>query len=200
MSFLVSFKGQFTPYVRPAFDAWHEKISPVNSVEGLKTQSVGDPHVQMSETHHPPSKSISAYQHQSKSFETAKKRIYAKDIMSSPVHSIQKTAPIDEAIKELKKFGFRHLVVVEGNATFVGLLSDRELLMAQASDSCEKIMVPKIIVAMQTARIPDIAHIMLQEKINALPIIDDHYQLVGIITQTDILKYVIGSEPFSEKA
>lgn len=200
MSFLVSFRGQFTPYIRPTFDAWHEKIHAVQSVEPLKAREVGEAKVSLDETHPTPPRPLGAYQDQAKSFEKTKRRIYAKDIMSSPVHSIQKTAPVKEAMDELKKFGFRHLVVIEGNATFVGLISDRELLMASPSDICEKIMIPKIIVAMQTARIQDIAHIMLQEKINALPIINDHYQLVGIITQTDILKYVIGGETFNEKA
>jgi CBS domain-containing protein len=57
-------------------------------------------------------------------------------------------------------------------------------------------MIPKVLVGLHNARIQEIAHIMLQEKINALPIINEKHQLVGIITQSDILKFVIESDDF----
>ena len=57
-------------------------------------------------------------------------------------------------------------------------------------------MIPKVLVALQTARIQEIAHFMLQEKINSLPIVDENNVVTGIITQSEILRFVIASDEF----
>jgi|GEM_PF-317856 len=197
MSFLISFNGQFSPYVHPTQDPWQGKVTPVQPLEQMDTTAV-DHHAPDTKTmHHPPSQQIKSYQQAVKSFEQTKKRVYARDIMSSPVHSVKKIAQVSEAIAIMKKFGFRHLPVFDGNESLVGLLSDRELLSAKPHSTCEDLMVSKVVVGLQQARVQEIAHIMLQEKINALPIINDQHVVVGIITQSDILKFVIGSEAFS---
>ena len=170
----MSFNGQFTSYVHP--------------VQGFEPHHIID------------RAPIKTYADQAKSFEKTKKRYYARDIMSSPVHFVHTTSKVSEAIAEMKKFGFRHLPVMDTKEILTGLISDRELIGAEHNSLCESIMVPKIIVALQTARIQEIAHIMLQEKINALPIINGHHVLVGIITQSDILKFVMGSDEFKGMA
>lgn len=48
------------------------------------------------------------------------------------------------------------------------------------------IMKPQIIISLDSARIQDVAHPMLDEKINALPVVSFYHKLVGIITLNDM--------------
>lgn len=199
MSFLVSFNGQFTPYIHSAPDVWHGRVSPVNKLEAPRAQEINHHAPETDTIHHPPKARVNAYEQQTKSFEKSKKRIYARDIMSSPSHFVFTTTPLSEAMSEMKKFGFRHILVFNSDEKLAGIISDRELIGARPEASCESVMIPKVLVGLQDSRIQDMAHLMLQEKINALPIINDKHVVVGIITQSDILRYVIGSEEFIER-
>ena len=197
MSFLVSFNGQFSPYVHPSIDAWHAKVNSVNKLDPIDPKEV---EYQVSQDgkniNHQTNSRTKGYEQQVKIFEKEKKRFYARDIMSSPIHFLHKKTSVNEAIILMRKFGFRHLPILNDQENLAGLLSDRELVGAKPHSLCEELMIPKVLVGLHNARIQEIAHIMLQEKINALPIINEKHQLVGIITQSDILKFVIGSDEF----
>lgn len=150
--------------------------------------------------HTQPKSFVAPYEQQIKTYEKAKKRFYARDIMSSPVHFIQKSATINEAITIMKKFGFRHLAVLDNDENLVGMISDREFIGSSPTFLCGEVMLKKVLVALQSASIKEIAQLMLKEKLNALPIVNDQHKVVGMITQSDLLKFVIGSEVFSQMA
>ena len=196
MSFFISFNGQFSPYIHPTSDAWNTKVLPIQKIERINTMAVDHQPQEPSGIPHIPKPNVKPYEQQLKTFEKSKKRVYAKDIMKSPVHFALNKTPAIEAIALMKKFGFRHLPIFDNSNNLVGLISDRELIGAKEKLLCEDLMVAKVLVALQTARIQEIAHIMLQEKINSLPIVDDNHVVTGIITQSDILRFVIGSEEF----
>ena len=200
MSFLVSFNGQFTPYIHSAPDVWHGKVSPVGKLEGAKAEEISHHAPDTKMIYHPPKQKIAAYQQQTETFEKSKKRVYARDIMSSPAHFVYTHTPLGDAFNKMKKFGFRHLLVYTSDNLLTGILSDREFIGADLSAPCSGAMIQKVIVGLQDSRVPDMAHLMLQEKINALPIVNDKHIVVGIITQSDILRYVIGNEALIEKA
>ena len=197
MSFFISFNGQFSPYIHPTADAWNTKVVPIQKIERLNTQAVDQQPHETNSPPHPSKPLLNTYQQQVKTFEKNKKRVYAKDLMKSPVHFALNTSLASDAIGLMKKFGFRHLPIYDNSNHLVGLLSDRELISANENSLCQSLMIPKVLVALQSARIQEIAHIMLQEKINSLPIVDENHVVTGIITQSDILRYVIGSDEFS---
>ena len=131
------------------------------------------------------------YQKSNQEYQHQKKRAYAKDIMSFPVRMISHDRTALEAKELLSKHGFRHLPVVNEQHIIVGLISDREVSASLLGKSCAEIMLSKVIVAEENASLNEIAILFLREKINALPIINHQRLLVGIITQTDILRYVV---------
>jgi CBS-domain-containing membrane protein len=136
------------------------------------------------------------YQKADKYFEQNRQRFYAKDLMSSPVHTIDKSAPLAQAQQLLKRHGFRHLPVLGEQQLICGLLSEREIYKNDASQTCGEVMLPKVIVCEERTSVHEIAIILLREKINALPVVNQHKQLTGIITLSDILKHVIQTTPF----
>lgn len=59
----------------------------------------------------------------------------------------------------------------------------------------KEFMKTKVLTAAPTAEIRFAARVMFEEKIGALPIIDDNGSLVGIVTRSDILKALVNLPP-----
>jgi len=145
---------------------------------------------------HRPHPKVEAYQRHAKSYEQEKKREHAKDILSSPVRVIFENAQASEAAELMHKFGFRHLPVINEQHGIVGMITDRELVSAVENKLCSDLMIRKVIVSDELTSINEIAIKLLNEKLNALPIINRKNELTGIITHSDILSYVIKSTAF----
>jgi acetoin utilization protein AcuB len=131
------------------------------------------------------------------------------------------TAPLDTSLIKAKDMitekGIEHLLVVDGKGKLVGIVSDRDLKQSWASPATTlsahelnyllkqltvgMIMVKNIVTIPPDTTIERAARIMEQNKISALPVIEDE-DLVGIITTTDvmgILLEAIGIDGESER-
>jgi CBS domain-containing protein len=204
MSFLISYNGQFSPLISPVDPSARNLIHPVTSIKNIASahefKEVLEEVQHPPEAHKEPNQKLGAYKQAAKSFEESKKRFYAKDIMSFPVKLIQESAATSSAKELMAKFGFRHLPVINHANIITGLITDRELTAGTENNLCSEIMLKRVIVADEHASINEIAIIFLKEKINALPVVDSKREIVGIITHSDILKYVIETSPFLGKA
>lgn len=197
------FNGQFSPLVHPTSSSVRGGIPPVSSLS--KLNEVHEFKEVLEETTQDEGlkksyQKLEVYKQAAKTFEEQRKRHHAKDIMTSPVIVISQNSSAIEAQTLLKKYGFRHLPVVDDKELIVGMISDRELAGSFENKSCKDIMARKLIVCEDHASVNEIAIILLKEKINALPIINHKRELTGIITLTNILQYVIASTAFLGKA
>ena len=125
-----------------------------------------------------------------------------KDWMNPRPLTIGPGATLAEAKSTMERYWIRHLLVVEGNA-LLGMFSDRDLRAASLPAAAEfapaarEARLEQVAVhdAMtrdpQTVRsdatLQEVARMMLEGRLGALPVVDDG-RLVGIITETDILR------------
>ena len=102
----------------------------------------------------------------------------------------------------------RHIPVLE-DGRLIGLLSERDLIGAAAtrifglkqksksallkSVLIKDVMKKKVITVTAETKIAEAARLMADKKIGCVPVIDDG-RLVGLVTTTDILRYVEGLE------
>lgn len=124
-----------------------------------------------------------------------------EEIMNRDVISVEPQTTIREAMDLLQNHHIRHLPVVE-DGKLVGLVTARHLSNAcpssikneeyenQLNFPVAKIMRTKIITAHPLDFIEDVALTMYEEHIGCFPIIHNH-QLVGMITESDILRTLI---------
>ena len=100
----------------------------------------------------------------------------------------------------------RHIPVVE-NGRLVGLLSERDLMGAAAttifrlkqrsksallkSVLVKDVMKRKVVTVKPNTSIKETAHLMKKKKIGCVPVVNEG-NLVGLVTTTDILRYVEG--------
>lgn len=134
--------------------------------------------------------------------QVTQRALYAKHLMTSDPICIAPEQSAHEVSELLIQKGFHHLPVVDENNLLIGILSDRDLLRSRtltSNDSIDlkvsDIMSNKVFAATGDTLIFEIAHLMLTEKINALPIIQRQNHLIGILTTSDILKGLIRRAP-----
>ena len=120
------------------------------------------------------------------------------DVMSRPVLTIEVGETLWDAWQLLFVSGLRHLVVLDANGASVGVLSDRTIL-ADVPATAEHLtgrrvadvlaMVPLVSVAPGDSPM-SAARIMATNAVEALPVLDTGGRLLGIITESDIVRWL----------
>ena len=148
-----------------------------------------------------------AYQQQAHQVSAPKPALLAQDLMTSPVTSLPSDSTLVEAWRVMKRKGIHHLPVTSMHGTLVGLVSDRDLLPyaneLESSSSPEpstghklaQVMSSRVLSATPTTEIREIAHVMLDEHVGAIPILDNSRHPVGILTTSDILRAIVHRSP-----
>ena len=128
-----------------------------------------------------------------------------KDIMAKEIVTLEIGEELSLADDIMQLGRIRHLPVVE-NERLVGMISQRDLFKASLTSlmgfgekakrdflktvAVKEIMVKKVITVSPDADIKDAGRIMLEKRIGSLPVVEND-KLVGLITETDILKQCI---------
>lgn len=125
--------------------------------------------------------------------------IYAKQIMSYPVITLEENELINTALIIFTKHKIRHIPVTSSNNKLQGIISDRDALHFlgekiksnnPSNIAVADIMIPEVLTANINTDIRYITRLFIENRIGSIPIMDDR-KLVGIITRDDILKAVI---------
>ncbi len=130
--------------------------------------------------------------------------MFVRDRMSSPPVTITPDTPFQDALKLMNDHGFRRLPVVNKKGKLVGIVSERDLLYASPSPATSlsvweityllskvrirEIMTREVFTTTPDTPIEDAAHLMADNKIGGLPVVDENERVVGVITETDIFK------------
>jgi CBS domain-containing protein len=126
-------------------------------------------------------------------------------MMGNPV-TLKPADTLDLANDVISLGRIRHIPVVE-DGRLVGLLSERDLMgpavttifgLKQKSKTAllksfliKDVMTQKVVTVMPETPIKDAAHLMREKKIGCVPVVSAG-ALVGLLTTTDILRYVEG--------
>lgn len=126
-------------------------------------------------------------------------------MMGSPV-TLKPDDTLDLANDVISLGRIRHIPVVE-DGKLVGILSERDLMGAAASHIfglkqksksallksvlIKDVMKKRLITVKPETPIKEAAHLLAAKKIGCVPVISDG-NLVGLVTTTDILRYVEG--------
>ena len=126
-------------------------------------------------------------------------------MMGSPV-TLKPDETLDLANDVISLGRIRHIPIVE-DGRLVGLLSERDMMGATTttifglkrksksallkSVLIKDVMKKKVVTVKPDTPIKDAAHLMKEKKIRCVPVVDEG-SLVGLVTTTDILRYVEG--------
>ncbi len=148
-----------------------------------------------------------AYQQQNSEQSHPKPAILARDLMSTPVISLPSDSTWLDAWTSMSDKGFHHIPVTSMHDTLVGMVSYRDLLrhapeLITAADTRQAsrrrladIMTSRVISATPVTEVREIARVMLDEQIHAVPILDHHRRLIGILAARDLLQGIATHGP-----
>lgn len=124
----------------------------------------------------------------------------AIDIMTELPVTISPEATVEAAVRTLEALEIRHLPVVDEEGELVGMVSDRDLRGAMgASDGggvplaahISDVMNTNVVQALPDDEVGDLAQLMVDQRIGALPIVDERGLLIGIVSYVDLLRSMI---------
>ena len=148
-----------------------------------------------------------AYQQQVDQAPAPKPALLAQDLMTSPVTWLPSDSTLLEAWTVMKRKRIHHLPVTSVHDTLVGMISNHDLLPYAhvlesvnspgpfAEHKIARVMSSRVLSATPTTEIRKIAHVMLDEQVRAIPILDSSRHLVGILTTSDILRAIVHRSP-----
>ncbi|WP_299396329.1 CBS domain-containing protein [uncultured Gelidibacter sp.] len=127
-------------------------------------------------------------------------------IMSVKIITLKKEDDLEKAEHLFKKHKIRHIPVVDGDA-IIGILSYTDLLRISFADAVdetedeieslvynmftiEQVMAKHVVTVSSDTSIKDVAKILAKKEFHALPVVDDR-KLVGIVTTTDLINYLL---------
>lgn len=135
-----------------------------------------------------------------------KKLVPVTTIMTKNVIKLNITDDLTKAEMLFKKHHIRHIPVVNGNR-IVGMLSLTDLLRISFADAVdedaqevdvtvynmftvEQVMARNLVKVSPETSIREVAEILATKEFHALPVVMDEL-LVGIVTTTDLIKYLL---------
>ena len=150
-------------------------------------------------------KAIQQYKNQQKRRSKQLIFLHAKELMSHPVEVISPENNLEKAYEMFSQKRYRHIPVVTEGLQIVGILSDRDFLRESPKSQfhekkVEEVMSRPVLTVNESVEIHLLARIMFEERVGALPIINDDKQLVGIVTRSDILRALSNTEIFQVNA
>jgi len=128
------------------------------------------------------------------------------EIMTRNIIALNRDDDLETAELLFKRNKIRHIPVVAGEV-IVGMLSYSDLLRISFADAVydtdedvdtlvynmftiDQVMVKNVVTVPSTATIKEVAKILSENEFHALPVVDDG-SLVGIVTTTDLINYLL---------
>lgn len=101
-----------------------------------------------------------------------------------------------EAFKIMQEKNLHHIPVVNESSELVGILTRRDLKVAsmhfkEAPVEVSKVMRSPVVTIAPDDLLAEAARQMIDNRIGGLPVIDASGQIVGILTETDLLRALI---------
>jgi CBS domain-containing membrane protein len=139
---------------------------------------------------------------------TRRRPMKVRDIMTRDVATLDLNDELSLADDIMKLGRIRHVPVVD-EGRLVGIMSQRDLFKASLASAMgfgekakrefmktvavKEVMVDEVITISPEASIEEAGKVMLEKKIGCLPVIEEG-GLVGLVTETDILRHYVESK------
>ena len=133
-----------------------------------------------------------------------KKRTPVSKIMSTDIITVNKAQTLRDVSEIVSEDHIRHVPVVSGNKvvgmlsktdlqkiSFVNTFDGDELTTAMYDElTIDHVMTKELTTVQQTESIHDVAVILSENEFHAVPVLEGE-NIVGIVTSTDLIKYLI---------
>lgn len=130
--------------------------------------------------------------------------MYIKSIMKKDLNTIHPETPFYEARWIIQEKGIRHLPVVDQSRRLVGLVTNFDIRSAAPADTSLSLQdlqfvlgklrvssfmtpVEKLVTVTPDTIIEKAVQLMFERKVSCLPVLNNGQELLGLVTETDIM-------------
>ena len=128
-----------------------------------------------------------------------------REVMTPAPVTIAPEAPLAAALAAMRQHEIRHLPVVDPDGRFVGIVTDRDLRQASFARfrsltevsrdlMVQDVMTCGVVTIDPRATVARAATVMFERRIGSLPVVENG-QIVGILTERDLLKLLMRESP-----
>jgi tRNA nucleotidyltransferase (CCA-adding enzyme) len=125
----------------------------------------------------------------------------AKNIMTSPVKTLDVNTSIEEASKIMLRYGHNGFPVVD-KGKLVGIITRQEIYKAKhhryEKETVDVYMSENIISVNLTTPILEVQELMIKYDVGRVLVLSDNGKLKGIITRTDLIRSLYGAKDISK--
>jgi IMP dehydrogenase len=111
-----------------------------------------------------------------------------KDYMTRDVATVSPDATVEEVSRRIAESNEHNGFPVCDGRRVEGFITARDMLLADPHEPIFKVMSQELIVAHPDMDVNDAARVILRSGIQKLPVVDDAGNLVGIISNTDVIR------------
>ncbi|OIJ15110.1 magnesium transporter [Anaerobacillus alkalilacustris] len=120
----------------------------------------------------------------------------AGGLMTNQFMSIKDDYTVQDAVDKLKSFAemnhtIYYLYVINDEKQLVGVVSYRDLVLADTNERISKIMFNRVISVPVDLDQEEVANLIERYDFIALPVVDENHKLLGIVTVDDVIDVVI---------
>ena len=129
--------------------------------------------------------------------------------MTARVVTVEMDDRLDVVKKIFDTLNFHHLLVIDDNRTLKGIVSDRDLLkalspyigsaaenardIATLNKRVHQIMSRNLVTLQRHALLGEAMQLFLEHRISCIPIVNDEFKPVGILSWRDVFKALLGA-------
>ncbi len=120
--------------------------------------------------------------------------IVAKEIMSQKIITLKEDLTLDEAWRLIQRHKIEYFPIINNEGKLVGLLSEKDILRKiqekQGDKNLKEFIGKHTLCADTKTALSDLIEVFFKEKIEAIPILDNEHNLVGMLSQGDLLSTI----------
>jgi IMP dehydrogenase len=110
------------------------------------------------------------------------------EYMTQEVETVAPDATVAEVARKIAETDGHNGFPVCERRRVEGFITARDILLADESEPIFKVMTTDLVVAHPEMKVNDAARVILRSGIQKLPVVDDARNLVGIISNTDVIR------------
>ena len=118
----------------------------------------------------------------------------ASQIMNRQLLALSEHLSVDEAWEKVKHHEIQYFPVINKEGKLLGILSERDLLREREGKRDKKlkdIMTHRTLCAKEHTELSELVQVFSEKNLEAVPVMDETHQVVGILTQSDLLQTMI---------
>ena len=123
--------------------------------------------------------------------------IYAKEIMQTRVVTVAPKTSLSGVLNLVLGHQTLHIPVLQKGGKLAGMVSYMNLLEATVKHQMpeetdvDQIMNARVLTATGNTTLHELSRVMVMEAIEAVPILDNTYKLIGLVTTTEMMQCIV---------